>query len=134
MKTVQFNSQDAYILYTIPKPPVSFADVVRSYTFVNRDAAPTYDEFTGCLNKALKAGILREENGGIVVDNGWYDKIHASDETTNNEIDSMLEFEDRFVNVPLPEVTTGEIALSRDDYHSILISLKKAGWMVGRKE
>lgn len=123
MATLQFNVRDAELLYAFPKPPSDIATVIRCFMFLNRTAPPTYDELTSCLTKALKVGIIREEAGKFVVEKDWYDRIHMEDSVSENEIESMLDFEEHFVNVEFVVVTNAVSALSREDFNSILKAL-----------
>jgi hypothetical protein len=88
--------------------------------FINRTVAPTHRELASCLTKALKTGILHASEGKFVVEGGWYDRIHAADATSENEIEALLEFESTFVNVDFDETTDVASVLSEDEYHSIL--------------
>ncbi len=120
---IQFNTRDAELLYSFPKPASDVATIVRCFTFLNRTAPPAYGEFTSCLTKAMKAGIVREERGKYVVDKGWYDRIHRADDTSENEIEALLEFEGAFVNMDFDETTDVVNVPSEDEYRSILATL-----------
>ena len=120
---IQFNTRDAELLYSIPKPASDVAMIIRCFTFLNRTAPPTYGELTSCLTKAMKAGIVREEGGKYVIDKGWYDRIHMADATSENEMEALLEFESTFVNVDFDETTGTANVLSEDEYRSILAAL-----------
>jgi hypothetical protein len=84
------NTKDAELLYSFPEPASDMATIIRCFTFLNRTAPPTFDEFASCLTKSMKAGIIREEGGKFVVNKDWYDRIHKADTTTENEIEALL--------------------------------------------
>jgi hypothetical protein len=121
--TLQFNPRDAELLYSFPKPASDVTTIVRCFTFLNRTAPPTYGELTSCLTKALKAGIIRQVGGRFVIENGWYDRIHMADASSENEIEALLEFESAFVNVDFDETTVAASQLSEDEYKLILATL-----------
>jgi len=124
METVQFNVRDAELLYSFPKPWSDLTTVIRCFKFLNRTAAPTYEELTSCLMKAQRAGIIQEAEGKYIVENQWYDKIHAADESEENEIEAMLSFEETFVNIDFAEVTKRVTTLSKEDFQAIVDALR----------
>jgi len=123
MSHVQFTIRDAEILYAIPKLGADVATIVRCYMFLNRSAPPTQDEIQGCLTKALNADIARKFGDVFVVSEEWYDRIHAADETADNEIEAMLEFADSVVNEEFTEVRRTSYAISERDFESIVEAL-----------
>jgi len=123
MGTIQFNTKDAELLYSFPKPATDVKTIVWCFTFINRTYSPSFGELTSCLTKGLKAGIIREDGGRFVIDDDWYDRIHMADATAENEIESMLEFEEGFVNVYFDERTDAACTLTKEEYESILSKL-----------
>jgi hypothetical protein len=78
------------------------------------------------MTKALQAGIINEDNNSNFVINAvWYDRIHAADKTTANEIDSLHEFESTFVGIALPFVQTRTYGMSEAEYGTVLTALDK---------
>src|SRR4051812_44469902 len=105
MATLVFDESDVELLYSFPQPPSDLSEIIRCFMFINRAAPPTYDEVASCLIKAMKAGIVREDGGKYVTVKEWYDRIHREDATAGNEIQSMINFADSFVNVELERTT-----------------------------
>ena len=70
-------------------------------------------------------GIIRQEGEKFIIDDNWYDRIHMSDDTAENEIDSMLEFEDGFVNMDFNETNNTVCTLTEVEYKSILAKLRQ---------
>ena len=124
MGTMRFNERDAELLYSFPKPASDVAIIVRNYTFINRAAPPTYGELASCLIKALRAGIIRKEGEGFVVAKDWYDRIHKADAAVENEIESLLAFEETFVKIEFEETTNAASVLSEEEYRWILTTLR----------
>lgn len=122
LEPVRFTDTDAAILYTIPYPPVDIGDIVGTYTFINRCAPPSYDELAGCLSRAFNAGILHSVDGKIAVMDEWYKIIHAADETTDNEIESMIEFEDWLIAREFPAISGFGFCLDQGEYQALLRS------------
>ncbi|VTR97004.1 hypothetical protein [Tuwongella immobilis] len=124
MGSIQFNARDAELLYSFPKPASDVATIVRCFVFLNRAAPPSFGEFASCLTKGLRAGIIREEGERFVIDDDWYGRIHMADATAENEIESMLEFESRFVGVDFDATTDAACALTEGEYESVLAKLR----------
>jgi len=123
LNKIRFNIGEAELLYSFPKPASDVGTIIRCFTFLNRAAPPTYDEFTHCVSKAMKAGIVRREDGKYAVDRDWYDRIHLADATSGNEIESLIEFESSFVDVDFDEITDVVSVPSADEYRSALATL-----------
>lgn len=120
MATVMFNESDAELLYSFPKPASELGMIVRCFTFINRVAPPTYDEIRSCLSKAQRVGIVRWEGGGFVVEREWYERIHRADGVAENEIESMLDFEEWFLKSQFEEVVEAVVVPAEDEYASIV--------------
>ena len=58
MESIQFEQNDAWILWTIPSTGAEIADILRGYVFSARDAIPSYEMVANCLKRAIHAGIL----------------------------------------------------------------------------
>jgi hypothetical protein len=123
MTGLAFDRRDAEILYSIPKPPSDLTTIVRYFMFTNRTAPPSYSELADCFEKSLQAGILRQQAERFVVESEWYKRIHKADETAENEIESMLEFEDEFIDREFQRVNEVLFALSEEHYRSVLKGL-----------
>lgn len=123
MGSIQFNTRDAELLYSFPKPATDLKTIVWCFTFINRAAPPSHEELTSCLTKGLKAGIIREEGGKFVIETDWYARIHMADATAENEIEAMLEFESEFVNANFDEMIKITYVLKKEEYESILATL-----------
>lgn len=78
--------------------------IIIYFTSTNRTVPPAFDEVTSCFSKSLRAGIITECCGMYTVNEDWFRKIHFYDEIANNEIDSMLLFEESFVGIGLQVV------------------------------
>lgn len=123
MPQVRFTVREAELLYSIPKPPTELETIVRCFMFINRAAPPTFEELTSCLTKGVKAGIIQKDNGKFAVEGSWYNKIHAADETAENEIESMLEFEEWFVDHEFPERDKTSHVLTLTEFDNTLKAL-----------
>lgn len=124
MPAVQFNTRDAEILYSFPKQASDLSTIIRWFMFINRVATPTYDEVSSCVAKALKAGILDDLGGKLSLRPEWYNQVHASDDTADNEIESLLAFEESFVGRQFPEVFDCVNELSKDDFEAAIRMLQ----------
>ncbi|HEX9062330.1 MAG TPA: hypothetical protein VF941_19335 [Clostridia bacterium] len=122
MDAIKFNLKDVEILYSFPSVPSELSTVIRCFTFLFRTAQPTFDEVTSCVSKSLRAGIICESCGKYTVKEDWYRKIHINDEIAENEIESMLLFEESFVGVELTVVNDFVRLFSREHYE---MSIKK---------
>lgn len=120
MPNVTFTLKDAEILYTIPKPPSDILEIVRSFMFTNRTAAPSYLELQDCLSKAFSAGIVHKLGGKLVVSDKWYQDIHAADKTADNEIDSMIEFTGWFIKREYPAICDTDYSIPKSEYELML--------------
>ena len=125
MGSIRFKTIDAEFLYSFPKTANDLRTIVWAYTFINRTGPPTYEELTSCLTNGLRVGIIRQEGEKFIIDDNWYDRIHMSDDTAENEIDSMLEFEDGFVNMDFNETNNTVCTLTEVEYKSILAKLRQ---------
>lgn len=119
MPPIRFTRLDAEILYCIPKPPVDLAAIIGTYVFINRAGVPRYEELQGCLSRALNAGILRQAEEKFTVDESWYEVIHAADRTAENEIDSMIVFEDWLIQRDFLHLFDSGYHLSKDEYQFV---------------
>ncbi len=124
MRAVQFNTRDAEILYSFPRQASDLSMIIRWFMFINRVATPTYDEVASCFAKARKAGILFDLGGKLSLNPEWYSKVHASDGIADNEIESLLEFEESFVGCPFPEVFDCVSELSIDEFEAAIRGLQ----------
>lgn len=120
MRAVLFNTKDAEILYSFPKQASDLSTIIRCFMFINRVATPTYDEVASCFAKARKAGILSDVGGKLSLNPEWYSRVHASDGNADNEIESLLEFEETFVGCPFPEVFDFVNELSKDEFEAAI--------------
>jgi hypothetical protein len=116
MQRIRFSEIDAWILYCIPRCIADLAYIVRYYTFVNRAAPPSWRELKECLAKALSVGIIRKQAGGFIIDDVWYDKIHAADGAAENEIESMLAFQESLLGMEFNEQKPVNFVLDRGEY------------------
>lgn len=92
---VSFSEREADIMHTIQRSEVSIADILRTYTFVNRDAAPGGEELAAVLSKGLATGILQQRPANFFqVAPDWFDRLHRWDGRSPNEIEAMLECEE----------------------------------------
>ena len=84
---IRFADIDGIILGVIPEIGCDLPYLVRVYTFINRDAAPNYDELSGCFNRSIRAGIMRVPMRGryhliqewTQIVNSWIDKTRSVD-------------------------------------------------------
>jgi hypothetical protein len=56
------------------------------------------------LAKSLQAGIIQEDNGDYQITEDWYKRIHRFDESSPDEVQSMVAFVERFAGLELPVV------------------------------
>lgn len=120
MDKLRFDARDAELLYSFPKPPADLQTIVWCFTFLNRAAPPTYDELAGCLARGLGAGIVKEVDGKFFIEDRWYEKIHARDQGSANEMESLLDFEDWFIGMEHESVASSVHGISKEDYDSII--------------
>ena len=115
---VRFSDVDAAILYSIPKPGVSLPELLRYYTFINRIAVPSYEVLADCLSKSVAAGVVRlPRRREYSLEDRWYEYIHQFDGRTDNEIESMLAFQELFLANDWPAVIDGKrYTLERAEY------------------
>jgi hypothetical protein len=118
--TIQFSMKDDELLYSFPKPSADINMIVWNFIFINRTYPPSYDEFMSFLTKGLMAGIVRYDGERFVIDESWYSRIHKADAAAENEIESMLEFEEWFVGMDFDTVTPQTSTISEEQYHSII--------------
>jgi hypothetical protein len=123
MADLRFTETDADILYSMPMVKTDVTTIVRYYLFINRTGAPTYEEIAGVLAKAIQAGIMNRNGGKFIVESTWFERIHQADDTSENEIESMLKFEEWFVNQPFEPVSDAVFVLSKSDYAAVLKKL-----------
>lgn len=65
------------MLYVIPKDGCDLSYLVTRYTCFNRVAVPGYEIVAGCLDRAIRAGIVRPPTDGrYVVNPAWFARIH----------------------------------------------------------
>ena len=125
MTPIQFNEADAEILFSIPRIPADLVTILRCFMFLNRSAPPAFEQLECCLSKAIKVGIVQEEGKKLVVKQEWYNRIHAADDESDNEIESMLTFQESFIGIDFSEVVSSEFALSRVAFQSAVNDLNE---------
>ena len=84
--------------------------------FVERTVAPSYKDLANCLLKALRVGILERRVTRFVINRDWYRLIHAADNSADNEIESMLEFQESFLKKEWDEQHCIDWLLTKEDY------------------
>lgn len=95
MRKLKFSYFDAAVLYSIPKPGGTVAEISRLYAFIERVAVPEDATVIGCLEKALAAGIVKTDSSGCYcVSDKWYNVIHQFDPNSPSEVHAMLKFEE----------------------------------------
>lgn len=50
---VRFTELDGWILWCMPDPGIDLASLIRGYMFINRDAAPSYEEMAGWARRSV---------------------------------------------------------------------------------
>src|SRR5688572_9031696 len=96
MDEIRFTRLDAAILYSTAQPGLPLDQLIWYYTFVNRDAPPSFEELAGCLSRATRAGVLTVTGDDrFVVTDEWYQRIRQFDDQSPNEIESLIRFEER---------------------------------------
>ncbi len=111
-----FNERDIDMLYSFPKEPCDLSYIISCYTLINRDAPPSFDDIVSVFSKSLRAGIISESCGKYTVNEEWYGKIHINDGIAENEIESMLLFEESIVDIEIPVVNDSVRLFSREEY------------------
>lgn len=134
METIHFNTNDAAILYSFPKPASDLKTIVWCFTFINRTAPPAYLELVNCLTKGLKAGVIRAVGERFAVEVDWYDRIHMADATAANEIESLLEFTDWLTEIEFPAVSEATFSMTVSEYQSLLEAITELGGRRGGHE
>lgn len=99
MSIIKFTVDDAEILYSIPRPGSDIEYILFSYSHTNRCATPSYRTFTDCIQKALNAGWLDTDSDVIKLKSKWHDFVHSADETAENVIESMLDFQEKLTSL-----------------------------------
>jgi hypothetical protein len=120
---MRFTATDADILYSFPRSACKLAKIVWYFTFIQRAAPPTYEELVGCFNRGLNAGIIRRDGKLFAIEDDWYARIHQADETVANEIESLLEFAEWFVNADFPIAERPIFDLTPSEYQAVLATL-----------
>jgi len=124
---LHFSRDDAAILYAIPKPGADPEKIMRLYAFIQRTSPPDFEVISSCLGKAFEAGIIGRVGQEIVVRDDWYAKIHQFDDSTDNEIEAALEFEEWLKATEWPSVEIERFGLDREEYLAGVVKLK-AEW------
>lgn len=119
-----FTIDDVELLYTIPKQGGDLAKILRTFVFINRASPPIYAILHGCFSKAMKTGILLTKNEQYHIEEKWYQRIHAHDNSRGNEIDSMLDFQDEFVGEEVPALGNEVFSVSEDEYTKIVQEIR----------
>ncbi|HEX4612880.1 MAG TPA: hypothetical protein VH092_32105 [Urbifossiella sp.] len=124
MKNIRFDRGNAAILYCIPKIGGDLACIIDIYTFVNRSAPPAFVDFQCCITRAIHIGCVMAIGDKFRLTGDWHDTIHAADQSAENEIESMLLFEEYLLSREWPVVRPEIVALSESEYNRILASVK----------
>jgi hypothetical protein len=115
---VEFTPFNVIFLWCVPKRGATLRNIVQSYCFINRDAAPNYEVLNQCISKAIKAGILKAlPDHTYRLDDDWYARLHRFDQSASNEFDSMSQFEETFLGRGWPCVSDLEYTLDAKEYH-----------------
>jgi hypothetical protein len=120
---VQFTPTESQLLYAFPAVQTDLGTVVWYYTFVHRTYPPTYEEVVNFLTKAQAVGIIRQDAGKYLVVPDWYNRVHQFDETSDNEIEAFLAFEEQFVSEVFPRINEVANHLTQDEYATLLRNL-----------
>ncbi len=94
MGKIEFTDYEACYLYCIPTKGGTFEEIGFSYSFINRDAAPTSDALSICFEKAMAANIVIKSGENYRLSEKWYAIAHQFDATANNEVEAMGQFEE----------------------------------------
>jgi hypothetical protein len=92
--------------------------------FINRTFAPSFDELQTSLLYGISAGILTENDGIFRVTDSWYEQIHRHDDSSSNEIDSLLKFEDELTSTEWEASSSKDFLLTHDQYDRAVRSSK----------
>ncbi|AMV24444.1 hypothetical protein VT84_08605 [Gemmata sp. SH-PL17] len=61
---VRFTEFDGYLLWCLPEPGCDLAYLIWAYTFLNRDAVPSYPQLAECLRRSVSTGAILPPVGG----------------------------------------------------------------------
>ena len=115
--TVQFGRGDVWVLWCIPNMGCNLESLIHTYTFVARDAIPSYASLAGCLTRAVRAGLMSVPTGGrYILNPEWYARIHFLDEQFQAPEYGLGEFEDEFVVRDWPAADDADFVLGTDEY------------------
>ncbi len=89
MTQLHFLDSDVQILYSIPNSGATIARIVFNYTFINRDAPPTYERFFNCISRALKVGCIEVDSDEIALTDEWHNRFSDFNDSSSNEFESM---------------------------------------------
>lgn len=127
-ESLRFTEMDIAILYSMPKPSVTLATIMRYYAFINRDRVPSREELERCLNTALAIGAMTVKHGRFLLYEEWFERLHYFDESTENEIDSLLEVTELLEAEKWERISHAGYSLSQDEYDSAIRQIKSSGF------
>lgn len=115
--SVQFETGDAWLLWSIPACGCDLEYLIRVYTFTARAAIPSYDSLARCLSRAIRAGIMPAPVGGrYQLTSEWFERVHRLDDAYQASEYGLIEFEDEFVAREWPAAGEMDFTLSAGEY------------------
>jgi hypothetical protein len=116
---VRFAELDGYLLWCLPGPGCELAYWVWAYTFVNRDAAPSFTELAGCVDRAVRAGVMPlPADGRYRLNPEWLQRVRAYDGGFSVPEEGMIAFQEWLSGEVWPEVSPVGFALGHEEYEA----------------
>lgn len=124
---VRFTDLDGYILWCLQYRGCDLRGLIRSYTFLNRDAAPNYGELVGCLRRAVLAGAIPlPSDGHYGLTPEWLHRNRAWDSQYSIPEDRMIAFSEWISSQEFPVVNPTEFVVEREEYEAAIGQLQGA--------
>lgn len=127
MSSLKFSADQFTILYYIPTPGGTVADILHSAMFGNRMGPPAYEDFVASINKALQLEWVVIERDKIVMTDEGRGIVHAADATAPNSIEAQLENEDAIVGRGFEAMHTVAYELDEESYNRAVREASKFG-------
>ncbi len=114
--TLQLTVMDGYLLSSLPEIGCELGAWIHAYTFFHRDAAPTYPELAGCVERATSTGVMPPPGDGrFRLTPLWQERVSEFIEAERVTEYGMFEFAEWLAGQKLVITGTG-FALAETDY------------------
>jgi hypothetical protein len=125
---VRLTEFDGYLLWCLPDPGCDLPYLIRAYTFVNRDAAPSYPELAECMQRSVLAGVMPPPVGGHYrLSPEWRPRVRQWDGRSAVPEEGMIAFAEWLSSGEWPVVCPAGYALGRDEYEAAVAGHPRRG-------